>query len=197
MAAVLAARAGAEVHVDALRHEVTVDSGFCGRLDTELTTCGWLQMRHATRHGGPWDVVLTSPLRRCAAFAGALAADRGVACEVVEAWAEYGFGAWEGRSAEELWREDPAALERFWHDPWAHPPPGGETMAAFASRVSQAWADIARAHAGRRVLLVTHGGVIRMLGHMLDPRPRHAFLSVAVPHGSLHAFTAAAPAAPT
>ena len=189
MAAVLAPRVRPDVQVDALRHGVTVDGGFCGRLDTELTACGWLQMRHATRHAGPWDRILTSPLQRCAAFAAALAADRGVDCEVVDDLAEFGFGAWEGCTAEQIWRDDPAALERFWRDPWAHPPPGGETMEAFAVRVARVWADVAHAHAGRRVLLVTHGGVIRMLWHLRDPRPRHAFLSVPVPHGSMHPFT--------
>jgi alpha-ribazole phosphatase len=188
MAVVLESRAPQRVRIDALRHGATVDSGFCGRLDTELTACGWLQMRHATRHAGPWDIVVTSPLRRCAAFANALATDRGLHCEVVDAFAEYGFGDWEGLGAEQLWRDDPQRLERFWRDPWAHPPPGGESMEAFTARVAQAWAAIVRAQAGRRVLLVTHGGVIRMLWHLCHSRPRHAFLSVSVPHASLHAF---------
>lgn len=181
-----AAYAAGCVRVDLLRHGETAQRGFCGSVDAELTTRGWLQMQRTARHGGPWEAVVASPKRRCAAFAEAFAADLGLRCETEPRLAEYHFGRWEGVTAEQLWDEDRAALERFWQDPWKHPPPDAEPMEAFATRVEQGWAALLRRHAGRRVLLVTHAGVIRMLWHLCHRRPRDAFLRLQVAHASLH-----------
>jgi len=38
---------------------------------------------------------------------------------------ELNFGAWEGRSATELFEEDPKVMEAYWNDPAGIRPPGG------------------------------------------------------------------------
>lgn len=174
--------------VDLLRHGETVQEGFCGRLDTELTPQGWGKMREAARQGGPWAAIVTSPLQRCAAFAEEFACQSGLVFEREPQLAEYHFGSWEGRTAAQIWRQSPAALERFWRDPWGNPPPGAETMDAFAARVAQGWDALLRRHAERRVLLVTHAGVIRMLFLLCGRLTRRDFLAMQVKHASLHAL---------
>jgi alpha-ribazole phosphatase len=44
---------------------------------------------------------------------------------------------------------------------------------------------LARAHAGKRVLLVTHGGVMRLLLARARGLPREQLLQVEVGHGAL------------
>ncbi len=176
------------VRVDLLRHGETALSGFCGRIDTKLTRQGRFQMHVATRHGGPWDAIVTSPLRRCASFAEALAVETRLSIEYEPRFAEYHFGQWEGRTAEQIWCEEPASLDRFWRDPWQFTPPGAQAMESFATRVAQGWDDLLGRHAGRRILLVTHAGVIRMVWHLCGRLPRRDFLRMQVGHASLHAL---------
>lgn len=172
--------------VDLLRHGATGLSGFRGSLDDPLSDEGWAQMRSAVREAGPWQAVLSSPLTRCAAFARELAARHGAPLELDARLAELHFGTWEGRSAEQLMQTQPAALARFWEDPWRHAPPGGETLDAFEARVLAAWREACATYAGRRVLVVTHGGVIRLLLCRVRGLPRSEFLRLEVPHASLH-----------
>lgn len=174
------------MRVGLLRHgEVNGGSRFRGHTDDALTSIGLQQMRAAT-DGRHWSQVVSSPLVRCAAFANAFARQHSLPLTFDPRLREMHFGMWEGRSASELMAEDPEALTRFWRDPDSHPPPGGEPLAGFQARVLDAWKDLTSGRIGKRVLVVTHGGVIRiLLCHVFAvPVPRwHEF---DVPHGKLH-----------
>ncbi|MFP3527507.1 histidine phosphatase family protein, partial [Pantoea sp. SIMBA_072] len=77
--------------------------------------------------------------------------------------------------------EDQAdALGRFWENPYAFTPPNGEPVEAFAERVLAAVERLGRQHAGKRVLLVTHGGVMRLLLARARGLPRAQLLQVEV-----------------
>lgn len=183
---------GEPVYLDLLRHGET-DGGarYRGTTDDPLTAAGWEQMWAAVNDNARWEGIITSPLRRCAEFARALARQRSIPLTLDERLAEMHFGAWEGRTAAELMSADPDALARFWDDPATHAPPGAEPLARFATRVLVAWNDIVRDHPGRRVLLVTHGGVIRViLSHVLR-RPVERLLELDVGHAALYRLRAA------
>lgn len=174
------------LHLDLLRHGETECGGFRGSLDDALTTAGWAQMQAATAAAGPWDLLVSSPLRRCADFAAELAAACGLPLQFEANLRELHFGAWEGRSAAELMHSDAEALGRFWDDPYAFTPPDGEPVAAFETRVLGAVERLRRDCAGRRLLLVTHGGVMRLLLARARGLPCRALLQVTVAHGALH-----------
>lgn len=133
-----------------------------------------------------WDRVVSSPLIRCAEFSKAYARQRSLPLTFDTRLKEMHFGQWEGRSAAELMAEDPEALARFWRDPNAYPPPGGESLAHFRARVLDAWNDILFAHADQRVLIVTHGGVIRVLLCHIHGIPVMRWHEFDVTHGQLH-----------
>ncbi len=60
--------------VDLLRHgEPEGGNKYRGALDDPLSELGWAQMRAATGDRCPWQAIVSSPLRRCAAFARELA----------------------------------------------------------------------------------------------------------------------------
>ncbi|MNE76169.1 Alpha-ribazole phosphatase [compost metagenome] len=98
---------------------------------------------------------------------------------------ELHFGEWEGRSAAELMLSDERGLGLFWADPYGFTPPGGEPVSAFAARVLAAVTRLQRTYAGERILLVSHGGVMRLLLAQARGLPREQLLQVDVGHGSL------------
>lgn len=149
--------------LDLLRHGETEQGGLRGSLDDALTDKGWAQMRSAVAGAGPWQVLVSSPLQRCARFADELGARLNLPVQREAALQELHFGDWEGRSAAQIMEDQADALGQFWADPYAFTPPNGEPVAAFAERVLAAVERLACQHAGKRVLLVTHGGVMRLL----------------------------------
>lgn len=172
---------------DLLRHgETELGSVFRGSLDDALTARGWEQMRCAVVNGGPWDAIVSSPLQRCALFAGELARARGLAVQLEPDLRELHFGEWEGRSSAQLMVDHAEGLRQFWSDPYAFTPPGGETLSDFAARVFAAIERLDGQFGGRRVLVVSHGGVLNLLLARARGLPREQLMSVAVGHGELH-----------
>jgi len=170
--------------IDLLRHGDTGQRGFRGQLDDALSVAGWEQMRAAVV-AGQWDVVVSSPLQRCAAFARELATQRGVSLHLDGRLAEYHFGDWQAVPLERIAERDADALEKFWLDPVANPPPGSESFSMFEARIRAALATITRMPQ-RRVLVITHGGVIRLLHCLCQGRELREMSNVEVPHASLH-----------
>lgn len=171
--------------IDLLRHGDTGERSYRGQLDDALSPLGWSQL-HASVVDGEWDAVVSSTLQRCARFAEGLAHVRGLPLRLDARLAEYHFGQWQGVAIETLAEEQGDALANFWADPVAHPPPGAESFASFRTRLAAALDDIASGFAGRRVLVVTHGGAIRLLRCVAERRPFGEMAEIDVPHASLH-----------
>ncbi len=174
------------LRLDLLRHgETELGGGLRGSLDDALTEKGWAQMREAVNGQGPWDRLVSSPLQRCARFAEELGAQRDLSVSLDKDLQELHFGAWEGQSAAALMETDAEALGLFWADPYAFTPPQGEAVSDFSARVLAAVMRLHAAHAGERVLLVSHGGVMRLLLARARGLPREQLLNVEVGHGTL------------
>lgn len=174
--------------IELLRHGDTGQRSYRGQLDDPLSELGWRQLREATRERR-WDAIVASPLRRCAEFARALSETTHAPLRMDARLMEYHFGAWQGVPIEVLAEEQGDALGRFWADPVTHAPPGGETFQAFRRRLTTAIDDMARAHGEARVLVVTHGGVIRLLRCVAEGRDFGDMAGIDVPHASLHRLT--------
>ena len=89
-------------------------------------------------------------------------------------------GQWEGRRFIDVQREDPerfAAWMRAGAD-WRFP--GGESLQEQQDRVSAALGDIARS--GEPTLVVCHGGSIRVILCLRDPRGLSAFHTFEIPN---------------
>jgi alpha-ribazole phosphatase len=178
------------LRLDLLRHgETELGGGLRGSLDDALTEKGWEQMRAAVLEQGPWDRLVSSPLQRCARFADELAEKSGLPVELDKDLQELHFGAWEGQSAAKLMETDAEALGLFWADPYSFTPPQGEPVAAFSARVLAAVARLQAAYAGERVLLISHGGVMRLLLAQARGLPREQLLNVEVGHGALFSLS--------
>lgn len=181
------------LRLDLLRHgETELGGGLRGSLDDALTENGWAQMRAAVVEGGPWDRIVSSPLQRCARFAAELGERLNLSVHLDKDLQELHFGAWEGQSAAALMETDAEALGLFWADPYGFTPPQGEPVSEFSARVLAAVSRLHAAYSGERILLVSHGGVMRLLLTQARGLPREQLLNVEVGHGALFALTVAA-----
>jgi broad specificity phosphatase PhoE len=163
--------------VDLLRHgEPLGGKRFRGQTDDPLSELGWRQMREALGNEVPWRHIVTSPLRRCGAFAEAMAQEHKLSLSVETRFKEIGFGEWEGYTPEEIQQRDGERYRRYRDDPAAFMPAGAEPMSQFIARVAQAWDDLLAAQRGRHVLVICHAGVIRaVLGEVLGMTPERLF----------------------
>lgn len=178
------------LRLDLLRHgETELGGGLRGSLDDALTAKGWAQMRAAVVAQGPWDRLVSSPLQRCARFAEELGAQLHVPVALEKDLQELHFGVWEGQSAAALMETSAEALGLFWADPYSFTPPDGEPVADFSTRVLAAIERLHAAYAGERVLLISHGGVMRLLLAQARGLPREQLLNVEVGHGALFSLT--------
>lgn len=115
----------------------------------------------------------SSPQPRAGQTAAPLAAQLGLAVELAPEFDEIDFGAWTGRSFDELRAED---VERW--DAWVHRRssavvPGGEVFADVQRRALAGVERLRRKHPDRTVAVFSHGDVIKaalagVLGLSLD-----------------------------
>ncbi|MDC0661220.1 histidine phosphatase family protein [Marinobacter sp. SS21] len=170
--------------LDLIRHgEPRGGPKFRGSQDDPLSELGWQQMRSAISPDDRWDAIVTSPLLRCIEFATELAEQRNLPLHVEDRLREVNFGKWEGKTTDEVIAAEGNRLSRFWEDPVANTPPGGESIVDFHRRVSAGWQHWREQLAGQRVLVVCHGGVIRMiLAEVMGVPLQRSFAGIAVPY---------------
>ncbi|MEU4096111.1 bifunctional RNase H/acid phosphatase [Streptomyces sp. NPDC026673] len=133
--------------------------------DPGLSEKGLWQVRRvadALAARGTVQAVVSSPLARCRQTAQAVADRLGLDVRVDEGLRETDFGAWEGLTFAEVKERYPEELDA-WLGSAKAAPPGGESFAAVARRVSLARDKLIARHPGRTVLLVTHVTPIKTL----------------------------------
>ncbi|MGW4201771.1 histidine phosphatase family protein [Streptomyces sp. NPDC004726] len=150
-----------------VRHGETewhAENRYAGVTDVALTEKGRAQAvtlgTWAARSGV--DAIACSPLGRARLTAGPAATALGLAPEVVDALREVDFGWGEGRTVEEMAREDPDAVRRFREDAETGAFPGSEPPSHAAARASAALRELTHRHQGARVLVVAHNTLLRI-----------------------------------
>ncbi len=154
--------------IDLLRHgEAQGGNYYRGITDDPLTEIGWKQMLQALPLDSSLDLIITSPLQRCHAFASELSKQKASRLEINPGFQELNFGRWEGKTAAEITHTDPDALLNFYEDPEANPPPDSEKLNFFRERIRSCWHKTVQEHPDKHLLIITHAGVIRMLFSLL------------------------------
>lgn len=150
---------------DILRHgEPDGDDCFRGSgVDHPLTDRGWSQMQSAIEQDTQWDLIISSPLSRCLDFATKLSADLSLDLIIDDDLKEIGFGTWEGRSKEDIKENDSEAYKQFCLDPVNKRPVGAEPLEKFFNRVWHKLELLSSEHKGKRILIIAHAGVIRVI----------------------------------
>ena len=132
----------------------------CG-VDDPLSERGWRQMRSAVEGERGWQRIVSSPMRRCLAFARELSRERGLPLAVEADLREMAFGAWEGRRPEDLLAADADAYRAFLDDPVTALPAGAESPESLLRRVAAVLQRLPDQAGGEHLLVIAHGGVIR------------------------------------
>lgn len=136
-----------------------------GSLDIGLSARG---QRHAhllarTLDRIPLAAVYTSPSERAVATAAPVAALHGLAPIVDEALREIDFGRFEGRRYDEIERSHPQLYRQWMQTPTLVQFPGGESYARLRARALRAMEAIRTQHRGETAVVVSHGGVLRVM----------------------------------
>jgi len=138
------------------------DGRWQGHSDTPLNDAGRAQARQLAAELADVDVIYSSDLARARETAEILAEPNGLEVQLDPRLRERSFGAWEGMTAAEI--EVEFADE---HARWmAGEAPGAadaEPFADFGARVEEFVEDVLADHAGETVLIVGHGGSIRVI----------------------------------
>jgi broad specificity phosphatase PhoE len=146
-----------------VRHAPTAATGHAFPLDEPISPEAGIEAAQLAERLPPGCVVLCSPALRCRQTADAA----GLQPVLEPLLAECDFGSWGGRSMADVSAD---AAERWMADPESSPH-GGESLSAFAARVS-GWLD-EQATAAVRLVAITHAGVIRAaIVHALAAPPR-------------------------
>lgn len=140
------------------------DGRFQGWADPPLNETGREQARALAIQlaGVLFDAVYASDLRRAYETAVIVAEPHGVSVVTDPGLREINVGSWSGLTRPEIEERFPAAEH---HD--------GETRAEHLARVLEAVERIASAHAGERILIVSHGGSLRALRRHAVGDPVH------------------------
>lgn len=177
--------------MDLLRHGA-VEGGvkYRGRTDDPLTAEGYHQMQRVWANiSNDIELIITSPLSRCAEPARAWAAERGIECIEEPAVMEMHYGAWEGKSIPEIEAEYPELIKAWRANPDGMQPPGGESTETFRERLIEWQQRCIEAHHGKHILLITHSGVMRMLIALALAAPVATTRRLAMPyacHSRIH-----------
>jgi broad specificity phosphatase PhoE len=134
-----------------------------GHADPALSEAGEAQARMAGYRLGMFDAVHCSDLQRAGHTAEIIATIAGVGPVVVDArWRERGVGEWTGLTRAEIEERWPGTLgSRTWPESFE---PEAEVQARALEALRHLYLTLGQAQA----LVVTHGGVIRILERMLD-----------------------------
>jgi alpha-ribazole phosphatase len=186
-----------KLQIDLLRHgETTLSHTLRGHLDDDLTEQGWLQMQSTIQQymttPVDWDVIISSPLRRCRRFAEHLADQLGLPMRVNEHIKEMYFGDWEGISTQAIYEAEPEQLANFWQFPTQYHAPNGESLTQFQQRIfigfEQIYTQI-QAQNGQKALVITHGGVIKLLTCLAQQQNLDDLLKMPAELGKLYSFS--------
>jgi 2,3-bisphosphoglycerate-dependent phosphoglycerate mutase len=157
---------------------------FQGHADPPLNDLGRAQARELAARLAGDDVVAvyTSPLRRAHETALVVGEALGLPVEPRPALREIDVGSWQGLTRDEIQARFPEGYRRWLAggSGWS----GGETYDELRERVVPELLSLARRHAGRRVLVVSHGGTMRAAQAAAHRLPHAAARRVTAPIGN-------------
>jgi probable phosphoglycerate mutase len=161
---------------------------FQGQIDVPLNAIGREQ---AERLAGvlaveDFDALISSDLMRARETATPVQRSRRGAVHTLPGLREQSFGVLEGLDVPTIQARHPLLWTQWLRHDARYALPGGESTQQFHARVIEAVRELAQAHAGRRLVLVTHGGVLDMLWRTVHGLPLDGPRDCAIPNTGIN-----------
>lgn len=168
----------------------TAERRYQGQSDTSLSSFGRNQAKALAKQIKKIkiDRIYTSALKRTQQTGKVIANSLKQSSLTDARLNEYHFGAWEGRKAKELMASKDPAFLSWCRGQWVNPPKG-ERLQAFKRRIRGVWKDLQKKHAGQNILLVSHGGPIKMLIFEALRMPFRSFWNLRIDTASISVLT--------
>jgi alpha-ribazole phosphatase len=159
--------------INLLRHgEHALGQAICGVKDPELSEKGWSQLtnqmdsllgRDKLNQVRQWDICVSSPRIRCAAFGSHVSQQLNIELVIKDALSEIDFGEWEGLTGAQVEASYPRQWQQWLDNPDDPAPHGGEAYGLFQQRILDGWSQLISQYQGKRILLLSHSGVMRAI----------------------------------
>ena len=183
-----------KTYITAVRHgetEWNVSRQLQGKQNSNLTENGLKQADLTAKalKDTTFDVLYTSDLRRAKETAEIINRHHKLGIRIESSLAERNFGIMEGLTQEEIQQKYPEVYEGYMHRRETYEIPGGESLRFFYNRVTHALNIIVREHAAKRILIVTHGGVLDCMMRMIFNYPLSAPRQFSIYNASINRFS--------
>ena len=161
---------------------------FQGQIDVPLNDIGQAQARQlgARMADEPAEHLICSDLQRAQQTAAPLAAAWQAAPVLLPGLREQCFGVLEGLDVPTIKARHPELWLQWLEHRADFALPGGENLRQFHARVMEAVKALAEAHPGRRLAVVTHGGVLDMLWRTAHGLPLSGLRTCDIPNTGLN-----------
>lgn len=131
------------------------------------------------------ELLLSSTADRVTGTAETIAAALGLPIQLLPGLDEQSVGEWEGRSYLEIKKSEPDVYKKWCEDPIRNRAPGGESILDVFERVKRDIGNLILENQGKKIVLVTHAGVLRSALVDALGMPIDNFWRLAVPTGSV------------
>jgi len=124
--------------------------------------------------------IISSPLKRCIKLADCIIKDFKIDNRIME----LNFGDWEMQKWDDI--TDPE-LDIWMNNYIHHRCPNGESLLDMKTRIQDFYTEI-RSQKHKRLIIITHGGVIRLLYHLVNGIALDKIFDIKVDFGEIHTF---------
>lgn len=190
------------MRIDLIRHGECTDQAFLrGHTHSVLSNHGQQQMfavldvltsshnlRKTSKIKRP-GLVISSPAKRCADFMESYVQADLLKQQIWPEFQERSFGDWDGLTYEAIQAQDLKGLESYLQHPFSFCIPQAESFVDFEQRVQSAWDKLLLVTDSpdvniEQVVIMTHGGVIRVLLKQLLGLSNEALFQLEIGYGA-------------
>lgn len=149
--------------------EWNLQGRYQGRLHSNLTDLGVNQAKWLGKHleSTPIDIICSSSSKRAVDTAKYIKGNRDISIEYYDDLKEIDLGHWQGKTHDDVQVQDAEQYHNFFNKPEAFVASKQESFQDVISRGGQCLEHIANKHAGKSVLIVSHGVLLKgILAHV-------------------------------
>ncbi len=151
-----------------IRHAITfwnMEKKIQGQYDLPLAPLGEKMAKAWGRKLLPlkWDRIISSDLKRARQTANLINISLKIPINYDKKLREADWGDWTGKTIKEIRKNNKRLLKNMEKMGWDFRPPGGESRTEVWERANRALTDAALKYPQKKILIVTHNGVIKCL----------------------------------